>query len=77
LQKIYNPVTVPVLVQKILSIRNIKSIAFSMISFLDYDIEKCYLMYAALLVFVSVLHQQNSLEDFCRKFSTKAESINW
>jgi len=48
-----------------------------MISFLDYDIEKCYLMYAALLVFVSVLHQQNSLEDFCRKFSTKAESINW
>jgi len=77
LQKIYNPVTVPVLVQKILSIRNIKSIAFSMISFLDYDIEKCYLMYAALPVFISVLHQQNSLEDFRRKFSTKAENINW
>ena len=51
--------------------------AFSMIRFLDYDIEKCYLMYAALPVFISVLHQQNSLEDFCRKFSAKAENINW
>jgi len=48
-----------------------------MISFLDYDIEKCYLMYAALPAFVSVLHQQNSPEDFRRKFSTKAENINW
>jgi len=46
-----------------------------MISFLDYDIEKCYLMYAALPGFVSVLHHKILLKTFTASLVQKPKIL--